>query len=400
MRVIGLYRPDVELSGFNTRRPPGFQFEQYCRDRSHELLRVVGIDGSPEPAADSLYQALRTTFDSALPPEAVLIPNSHHLANSLDEFVDRVLEIERLGAEVRCMTSPLLDPIEIGIKELRAGTGASGREGRIREAISSKASRGEVLGRTPYGYRKGLDGVLEPQPAEAAIVREIFELYAGTHQPASGEPPGLRRIAQELARRGVRTRAGSAWSTVTLAGLLRNPVYIGDYKRNAVRIPRNHPAIVDGVLFRRAQELLGERRPSSRARVSVVYVLAGLVLCGECGRLLRGLSRERRWRRSDGTTTGRVYRYYECPSRTVDGAAHSSIRADRLESAVREEIAARLAIVNREARVGDGERAVRFDPLVEAEKRVMRAARHIASGLAAISELTAARAELKRARSR
>ncbi|MBI4219120.1 MAG: recombinase family protein, partial [Chloroflexi bacterium] len=344
MRVVGLIRRGVEAPGGpGTPGKLRFQLEQYCRDRSHELLSVIGLDDPPESSRPEggLYGAVLAALRAVPSPELVLIPGSRHLADSVETFVERVLEVERLGVTVRNTASPLLDPVEIAVRELPRGGSATGRDRRIREAIASKAARGEVLGRTPYGYRKGLDGLPEPYPAEAAIVRDIFDLYAGVNPGQSG--PGLRRLAAELGRRGARTRSGRAWTPVSLAGLLTNRAYTGEYVRGAQRITQNHPAIIDGAVFRRAQELLSGRRPVRRPRTKPEYLLSGLIRCQACDRLLRGVAKERRWRRSDGGTSARVYRYYACPERSGADGPHSTVRADGLERAVLDDLKMKLA---------------------------------------------------------
>ena len=91
-----------------------------------------------------------------------------------------------------------------------------------------------MLGRTPYGYRAGPDGLLMPVPGEAEIVREIFETYAGPWHAPESKPlggPGFRAIARSINDRGLRTRTGRPWSALAIAGILKNRVYLGTYTR-------------------------------------------------------------------------------------------------------------------------------------------------------------------------
>lgn len=395
MRAVGYFRPDAAgTPGVPPSASPRAQFEQYCADRSQELIGVIGLDG-PSPATpladpEQFAQLTGLCDDARFRPDVVVIPDSTHLAPDLDHYVDRVLWLEAQGIEVRCASSPLLDALENGLKLLRPSPRSADRNFRIREAIAAKAQRGEVLGRAPYGYRVGLDGLLAPQPDEAAVVREIFDLYtAGSG--VVGEQMGLRRISALLNRRGVRTRGGRLWSTVSLAGVLKNPAYTGYYKRRSVRIPGNHPAIVERAVFDRAQDAMSARRPRRRARTREQYLLAGLAICGLCGRTMHGLLRERRWKRKDGSESQRAYRYYECPTRPQGGGAHPSWRAEVIERAVFERIGLMAgAVLLPGGPAGEG--------IGEAVRQVRAAARRIGAGSGLIAEFTTARAQLRRMR--
>lgn len=404
MRAFGYFRPGVEgTPALTLRQSPRTQFETYCRDRDQELVTVFGLDTAgqqgPLPEEEQFNQLLERCSDPATRPDVVVIPESPHLASELNTFIDRVLLLENLGIDVRCTASPLADPLENGLKLLKPSLHLVDRETRIRSAISSKAERGEVLGRTPYGYRIGLDGLLEPRPDEAPVVKEIFQLYSGAG-PEGGL--GLRRMAAILNRRVLRTRAGRLWTTVSIAGILRNQAYVGFYKRRNVRIPRNHEPIIDQATFDRVQDAMAERRPMRRPRQRDGYALAGLVPCSECGRTLHGLLRARNWVRKDGTPAARSYRYYECPGRPLGGKRHSSFRAEFLESAALdrlEQLAASDSAAGVERRVDIDEGGPQHD-VDMAVRRVRNIIRRVAAGNGQIGEFTAARAQLRRIRAK
>lgn len=338
--------------------------------------------------------------DEKLRPDLVLVLDGGHLADDLETCLDRVLSLESQGIEIRCVSSPLADVLESAMRLLKPSPRTAVRSSRIREAITSKARRGEVLGRTPYGYRAGLDGLLEPVPSEAEVVKEIFGLYAGSPESGGKERLGLRRIAARLNGSGVRTRNGGHWTPASLAGLLRNPTYAGDYRRGKVRIPGNHPAIVERAVFERAQAAMLTRRAQRRARSVKGYLLAGLVECASCQRTMHGLLRKRKWRRKDGAESRRSYRYYECPSRPQSGAAHASWRAEKLEKAVFDRVSlvaesavdsdAPVQVVVAGESVGRG--------IDEAVRRLRSAVMRVAAGSGQMAEFTAARAELRGAR--
>ena len=71
--------------------------------------------------------------------------------------------------------------------------------------MRAKAAKGLGLGKTPFGYRIGSEGLFEPVPEEAKIVRGIYKLYLN-------EGIGVRSIARLLNTEGYRTRRGADWS--------------------------------------------------------------------------------------------------------------------------------------------------------------------------------------------
>lgn len=163
----------------------------------------------------------------------------------------------------------------------------------------------------PYGYRRNstLSGrsritTLVPEPAEARVVRKIFETYAGTGGT-------LLAVGEMLHREGISSPSGAAkWHRNAVRRILRNRTYVGDYvwgktmsgryhvrvgdeivaKRGAGRRVANEPivhtgilpALVDRELFDRVQELLANRRKATR-RPGSVRPLSGLIFCGCCG---------------------------------------------------------------------------------------------------------------------
>ncbi|MBI2964584.1 MAG: recombinase family protein [Chloroflexi bacterium] len=418
MRAVGYFRPGAGgTSGHALPPAPRRQFEQYCRDRGHELAQLIGPDGNVGPDAsarglplsdEQQFAVLEGLCADERRPDLVLIPDATHLAKDLETCVDRVLSLESRSVEIRCTGSPLTDVLESALRLLMPSPGTARRLSRIREAIGSKARRGEVLGRTPYGYRVGLDGLLEPVPSEAEVVKQIFGLYAGApdaggrggREDGGRERLGLRRIAARLNGSGVRTRSGGLWTPASLAGVLKNPAYAGDYKRGGVRIPRNHPAIVDRATFDRARGAMSRWKPRRRPRSTEGYLLAGLAECASCHRTMHGLLRERKWVRKDGTESRRSYRYYECPSRPGNGPAHASWRAEKLEKAVFDRVGRikeLTAVPDAQLRVVvTGEPASR--DIDAAVRRLRSTVIRVAAGSAQMAEFTAARALLRKLR--
>lgn len=193
------------------------------------------------------------------------------------------------------------------------------------KAINRRLQRGRIASvkegkyvsnKSPYGYRrvkleheKGF--TLEIIPEEAEVVQLIYDLYT------SGDllPDGNRKrlgaflIARRLNALKVPTRMGKGWVVETVRDILSNPVYCGKIRWNwrhrvkrmvngqlVIERPRAsaeecvisdglHPGIITEEQFNLAQELMSNNPPRPVGeRYKVTNPLAGLVICGKCGR--------------------------------------------------------------------------------------------------------------------
>lgn len=420
MRAVGFHSEpaqsnDASLdSGDVFARTPGLhpraEIELYCRRNSHQLVGwYEPIADEPRGDFDARHDRYRQMIASFTGRGArlalVLVPDASHFAEDIETLVSRLLELDRLGTEVRCTDPDRPDALQSGEELLGLGGRSPQRQARIRDSIVAKASRGEVLGRTPFGYEAGADGLLKPVPDEAEIIGEIFKAYAGPWHAPDSKPlggPGFRAIARSINDRGLRTRTGRPWSALAIAGILRNRTYLGTYTRYGVRIAGSHEPLVDREIFNRAESVTRMRRPVRKQAHETPYLLGGIVRCDRCGRGLFGLTRRRTWKRADGTSKSRSYRYYECPSRdarkerTEGGPRHSSWHADQLEAAVRDNILGWGERVKKKLRPVPGDSVA--DEIADAERDFNRAVRMVASAYGTMQDLAAPLKRLEDAR--
>ena len=89
-----------------------------------------------------------------------------------------------------------------GIKDLLAQHERLLIRSRTKAALSLKRARGERVGTVPYGFKLATDGVhLEPCRKEQRVIALAKELRAAGFTQ--------RRVAAELAARGIRSRKGT-----------------------------------------------------------------------------------------------------------------------------------------------------------------------------------------------
>ena len=424
MRAVGYYNPQPSNAApdHSAQEDPLAAIKRYCVEELHQLVTVVPPEGASDASSEASgnwggYSKLVELFTGPDGrPALVVIPDSSHLAADLEQLVRRVIEIEAIGGTIRCADVDAPDPLQDGLSRLALPGRAPERQRRIREAILSKAIRGEALGRLPFGYRAGADGMPAPVPGEAEIVAHIFDWYLGepeANQGADGDEPGdqlgdgsgglgFRRIAARLNEQGVMTRSGNRWSPVAVAGLLRNRAYIGTYSRQGIRLVTNHPPLVDRAVFNRAQEVLRTRQPSRRSPKSSRFRLRGLLRCAQCGSGVHGVTRARRWTRADGTEVARDYLYYECPARPPRSdkqSNHAAWRAEELEAAVMGELEKLPPAVPRSSSrtiTGEDPAPARLRAL---EREFMRRYREVAHGRGRVQTLGPLLDEIERLRS-
>lgn len=410
MRAVGLYRtnrsPELNAPGNGDagELSVSFELERYCERNQHQLITTYETGDSA--ALDSAYLSITELFRSGR-PALVVIKDATHLADDLETFTQRLIEITELGGELRCTDAERPDPLQSAEELLTLKGRSAVRQRRVREAIMAKASRGQVLGRTPYGYKTSTSGQLQEEPDEADVVRQIFEWYAGPWSSPDGPPLGgigLRLVAQKLNDRGLLTRQGHPWTQVAVAGILRNRVYLGTYSRYGVRIVGSHHPLVERELFNRAEAVTQMRRPARKRRTAEPFLLSGLLRSQVSGRGLFGLTRRRAWKRQDGTPMEKTYRYYECPHREPsqngsDEPIKLSWPAEKLEAEVQEQVSTWPASYFNGATLVEDESAHgSSDQVKVAEREFSRSVRAVASGYGNIRDLRQPLEELDIAR--
>ncbi len=168
----------------------------------------------------------------------------------------------------------------------------SGKQARAR---ANQVSAGTCI----YGYR--LDRVTkqwELEPREAQVVRLLFEWAAEA---------GTWELARRLNADEVPARFGGRWSPSSVAGILRNPTYLGRMPQMGGLGSVPVPVLVNPEQFERVQAARTARLTRPTGRPTHPYLLTGRLRCAACGRsMCGGYGRPTR----SGVTT-----YYGCPAR-------------------------------------------------------------------------------------
>lgn len=179
--------------------------------------------------------------------------------------------------------------------------------------------KGDVFMSLPYGFMLAPDGSVSVDQEKATTVRTIYQQYL------SGM--SLKGIADFLFTQGIPSPRGKAqWTQTVISDLLSNQRYIGP--------------IVSFDEFFMAQGEKGKRRnidEDTNQRKTTRYnsqsVLSGLLVCGECGRSYRRITRP----------SGDVV--WRCANRVEHGKRFCKHSPSIPEQQIKDTICARLHMV-------------------------------------------------------
>jgi len=294
LEVIRVY-DDRALTGKTDKRPSFLQMISDSENRDFRYVIVYSLD-----------RFSRDKYDSA------------HYKH----------ELKKNDVKVLSATEHLTDdPTGILIESLLEGIAqyySAELSQKINRGLKDNAEKGIINGPVPLGYVRGSDGHAEIVQEEAALVKEIFErVYSGEQ---------LIRIAEDLNRRGLKTKKGVPWNRSSFNRILSNDRYIGVYRYKGIKIDGGFPAIIDKEMFDDVQVKIKTkdraRGSSMRRRASEeTYLLTGKLYCGECGSPMSGISGK-----SNGVTP---FYYYTCTKKKYENAcSKKNVRRDLVERSI------------------------------------------------------------------
>lgn len=161
-------------------------------------------------------------------------------------------------------------------------------------------------------------------PEVAPFVQKIFKDYA------EGKP--TIDIVKELNDIGVKTSRNKPFTVNSIAHLLNNRAYIGEYRYADFVKPDGMPAIVSKELFEAAQKrlILNKRQGGQRANGldtdnAPRFWLTGKLYCGECGTPMHGCS-------GTSKTNAAKYHYYACGAARKHKCSLKYVKKDKIEA--------------------------------------------------------------------
>ena len=296
--------------------------------------------------------------------DLILTKSISRFARNTTIVLELVRELKMLGVEVvfeKEQISSLSGDGELMMTVLSSFAQAESKNvsDNLKWRYQRKFQNGELaINATRFlGYDKNKQGELVINPAQAEVVKRIFE--------AALAGQGSFVIARQLNEEGVATVAGGKWHSSTVLGILKNEKYRGDaklqktYRKDhlgkkkcwnygeveSFYIENNHPPIISGDMWEEAQRQIA-LRAAGKGNVAGEneaytnrYPLTGMLLCGKCGAPLRRRTwnsshscRKIVWQCGNYVKNGKI----ACPGISIDDDAVSRLNIQ--EKTVVEEV--------------------------------------------------------------
>ena len=232
-------------SGLNVANRPGYQrLMGNCAKRKIDLILVKSLSRFGRDALETIRQVRKL---KKMNIGIYIEIGGLNTLNISDSMIDQLAALNQAESHFRS------ENIKFGIRH------------RMRSGKT-------VLNHTQFlGYTKGPDGILQIVPAEAEIVRKIFDLYI--------QGNGVRKIKRYLEEHGIKTVTGKAeWSTSTIDRMLSNEKYVGEVRMqktftadfltgrreknvgqlDAYQVEDAHEPIIDKEMFELVQRMKGQ----------------------------------------------------------------------------------------------------------------------------------------------
>ncbi|WP_084295298.1 recombinase family protein [Caldanaerobius polysaccharolyticus] len=311
--------------------------KEYADRNNIEIIKIYA-DEAKTATTDDRPQFLQMVKDSELGLfQAVIVHKLDRFARNRYDSAFYKRQLKKNGVKLISVLEPLDDSPESIILE-------SVLEG-MAEYYSKNLAREVMKGLKENAYKARFNGGIPPlgydikdghyviNEKEAEAVRLIFQMYRDDY--------GYRHIIDELNLRGYKTKKGGNFSKNTLNAILKNQKYIGTYifnkgtknnhnitKDDVIIIENAIPAIIDKKTFEEVQQKMkNTKKTQGTHNAKTVYLLTGLVYCGECGAAMTGnLGRSK-------------YRYYRCNVKDRSKqCSNKDISKDKLEAYILDQL--------------------------------------------------------------
>lgn len=226
--------------------------------------------------------------------DCILVWKTDRFARNTQDALFYKMQLEKLGIQLISITQPidsatpegaLMYTLLAGMDEYYSRTIAS----NVKRAFKNDAKKGLSNGGTaPLGYDL-INRRYVVNEQEKIIVQKIFEMYINGL--------GITEIAFKLNELGYKTKKGKLFKKNSIYDLIGNEKYTGTYIYNkadgynrhkynddVIRIENSFEPIISKETFDKAmQRRQANKKNNSSFKSKRVYLLSGLIYCGECG---------------------------------------------------------------------------------------------------------------------
>ena len=330
------------------------EIRKYCAEHDISIAATYTDEGCTGTNADRKGFQAMVAAARAGEIDAVVIYDISRGSRDVGDWFTFRKAMMYLGVTVISATGQKLGDLTNGndflLELLTVGMGQAevlGTRQKSIDGVAIKAKQGVFLGGVaPLGYDI-VDGRYVINPAEAAVVKNIFAWYAAGRS--------YDYIVDRL--KGVTSKRGRPIGKNSLNNLLQNERYIGVYSwnkkkykllrkwagggqnPNVTRIENAIPPIIDKETWEEVQQRMKNNKHKARNKAKRSYLLSGLIECEACGSAYVG--------HASTNKKGYVTRYYCCGNKyRTHTCGVKNINADEIETFVVQHLKAYLATLD------------------------------------------------------
>ena len=244
------------------------KLRSYCKARGWEIAGEYIDDGySGRDVRRPAYQKMMEDIDKW---DVLLVMKMDRIHRNSKNFMLMMEQLRRKNKEFVSMTESLDTSTAMGrfvmdIIQRIAQLESEQIGERVYDGMRQKAKQGKgLLGSpAPFGYRY-VDGELVEVDEELKIAREIFDAYLGGKSIAC--------IAEELNKKGIKTKKMGKWDRKTVSRILSNPIYCGLIEWEDIIFEGSHKGIISIEEFNKVQFLKATRAK----RKGKIFIIEGM----------------------------------------------------------------------------------------------------------------------------
>ena len=305
----------------------------YAAERGIDLEQVfVEAETAKRAGRKAFGEMVR--FLSQNPGRVVLVEKVDRLYRNFADYV----KIDGLRVELHFVKEGMVvsessrsqDKFLHGIRVLMAKNYVDNLSEEIRKGLDEKAAQGIYPTHAPLGYLNSFEPgtrrkIIVPDPARAALVQGLFELYA------SGGF-SLERLTTHARKSGLTRKKGKPLPKSAVAQLLKHPAYMGTVRWGGKETKGVHEPLVTPEVWHECQAVMSGRKNNHSGYGVKDFAYRGLVRC-KCGGVMSGELKQGK------------FVYYHCAGRNRRLCDKPYVK----EEALTEQFAVKLAVLKLDA---------------------------------------------------
>jgi len=254
---------------------------RFAEDRGYEITAEFVDVESAKTSGREQFKAMLAHLRRHTSVTTILCEKTDRLYRNFHDYIE--LDVDGGGLTLVLVKENVVlskesrshEKLVHGFKVLLAKNYIDNLKEETAKGLLEKAEQGWFPQQAPVGYRNNkAEKTIEPDPAKAAFIRRLFELFAsGTYT--------IDTARAQITMEGLRSRTGRILSRSEIHHILSNPIYYGVFRWQGARYDGKHEPIIDRPLFDAAQAAM--KRHNKPRKTKHDFPFRGLLTCGRCG---------------------------------------------------------------------------------------------------------------------